>query len=98
MALKKITYVNQKTVIEAQNLNEIQDAIIALELQGGGGGGGGSYALASIVDGVLYTYNSAASPASPDVGGTTLTTGDVGYIEIEGTNTTAVTDDTLMLG
>ena len=31
MALNKRTYVDQETVITAQNLNEIQDAIIANE-------------------------------------------------------------------
>lgn len=31
MALQKVTYVNGETVITAENLNEIQDAIIALE-------------------------------------------------------------------
>lgn len=29
--LKKVTYVQAKTVIEAQNLNDIQDAILELE-------------------------------------------------------------------
>ena len=31
MALTKVTYVNGTTVIGAENLNDIQDAIIALE-------------------------------------------------------------------
>lgn len=31
MALTKVTYVDEETLIEAQNLNDIQDAIIALE-------------------------------------------------------------------
>ena len=31
MALKKVTYIDETTVIEAENLNNIQDAIIALE-------------------------------------------------------------------
>lgn len=31
MALKKVTYEDERTVIEAENLNAIQDAIIALE-------------------------------------------------------------------
>ena len=31
MALKKVTYIDEKTVIEAENLNDIQDAIIVLE-------------------------------------------------------------------
>ena len=31
MALTKVTYENHKTVITAQNLNDIQDAVIALE-------------------------------------------------------------------
>lgn len=34
MALNKVTYVNGETVITAENLNEIQDAIIALENAG----------------------------------------------------------------
>ena len=37
MALKKTNYVNGKTVITAENLNEIQDAIIALESTGDDG-------------------------------------------------------------
>lgn len=35
MALQKVTYVNDETVITAENLNEIQDAIIDLEQSGG---------------------------------------------------------------
>lgn len=31
MALNKVTYVDNETVIGADNLNEIQDAIVALE-------------------------------------------------------------------
>ena len=31
MALNKIEYINNETVIMAENLNDIQDAIIALE-------------------------------------------------------------------
>lgn len=31
MALKKRTYISKETIITAQNLNDIQDAIIALE-------------------------------------------------------------------
>lgn len=34
MALNKVEYVNGETVITADNLNEIQDAIIALEATG----------------------------------------------------------------
>ena len=37
MALTKINYVSGKTVITAENLNEIQDAIIALEDAGDDG-------------------------------------------------------------
>lgn len=36
MGLNKVTYVDNETVIYAQNLNDIQDAIIELE-EGGGG-------------------------------------------------------------
>lgn len=39
MALTKINYVSGKTVITAENLNEIQDSIIALESNGGVGMG-----------------------------------------------------------
>lgn len=39
MALTKINYVSGETVITAKNLNEIQDAIITLESNGGGGMG-----------------------------------------------------------
>lgn len=42
MALIKVIYVDEETVISAENLNAIQDAIIALE-QGGGGGGTTNY-------------------------------------------------------
>lgn len=35
MALSKRTYVSGQTIITAENLNEIQDAIIALESNGG---------------------------------------------------------------
>ena len=38
MALTKRNYVSGETVITAKNLNEIQDAIIALESNGGAGG------------------------------------------------------------
>ena len=31
MGLTKVTYVDNKTVISAKNLNDIQDAIVALE-------------------------------------------------------------------
>lgn len=33
MALTKVTYVDEETLIEAENLNDIQDHIIALETQ-----------------------------------------------------------------
>ena len=34
MSLKKVDYINQETIIEAENLNDIQDSIIALEETG----------------------------------------------------------------
>lgn len=39
MALEKVNYVSGKTVITAKNLNDIQDAVIALENKDGGGSG-----------------------------------------------------------
>lgn len=39
MALKKVNYVSGKTVITAENLNEIQDAVLDLESKGGVGMG-----------------------------------------------------------
>ena len=36
-ALNKRTYVNSETTITAENLNDIQDSIIALQTDGGGG-------------------------------------------------------------
>lgn len=36
MSLQKVTYVDQQSVISAENLNNIQDAIIDLESSGGG--------------------------------------------------------------
>lgn len=39
MALTKINYVSGKTVITAENLNDIQDAILDLERKGGVGMG-----------------------------------------------------------
>lgn len=39
MALTKKNYVNGKTVITAENLNDIQDAVIDLESKGGVGMG-----------------------------------------------------------
>jgi hypothetical protein len=41
MPLQKRVYSENETVITAQNLNDIQDAIIALENNGGSGGSGG---------------------------------------------------------
>lgn len=58
MALNKVTYVDGATVIYADNLNAIQDAIIALE-NGGGGGGGGT-----------TNYNDLTN--KPQIGGVTL--------------------------
>nr|DAG71442.1 MAG TPA: hypothetical protein [Caudoviricetes sp.] len=39
MALEKVNYVSGQTIITAENLNDIQDAILALESKGGGGSG-----------------------------------------------------------
>lgn len=39
MALKKTNYVNGKTVISAENLNDIQDAVLDLESKDGVGMG-----------------------------------------------------------
>ncbi len=56
MALNKVTYVDGATVVYADNLNAIQDAII--ELENGGGGGG--------------TTNYNALSNKPQIGGVTL--------------------------
>lgn len=56
MALDKVTYVDGATVVYADNLNAIQDAIIALENGGGGGG----------------TTNYNALSNKPQIGGVTL--------------------------
>lgn len=57
MALNKVTYVDGATVVYADNLNAIQDAII--ELENGGGGGGGT-----------TNYNALSN--KPQIGGVTL--------------------------
>jgi len=61
MALKKTNYVNGKTVISAENLNDIQDAVLDLESKDGVGMGitgatVGQIAKVAAVDasGVLY--------------------------------------------
>lgn len=56
MALNKVTYVDNETVIYAQNLNDIQDAIIALEQ-----GGGGIPAPSNPSNGQFLVYSSAQS-------------------------------------
>lgn len=40
MSLSKVTYVDGKTVISAKNLNDIQDAVVALEQSSEHGSGG----------------------------------------------------------
>ena len=52
MALTKINYVSGKTVITAENLNAIQDAVLALENKGGGGSGLTATQIAAL-DGLL---------------------------------------------
>lgn len=70
MALQKVDYVNQVTVITAENMNDIQDAIIALQSGGTGGvtsvnGKTGVVVLtASDVGAGTYSKPSGGIPAS----------------------------------
>lgn len=52
MALKKVNYVSGKTVITAENLNDIQDSALALESEDGGGSGLTATQIAAL-DGLL---------------------------------------------
>ncbi len=52
MTLKKVNYVSGKTVITAENLNDIQDAVLALESKDGGGSGLTATQIAAL-DGLL---------------------------------------------
>lgn len=52
MALKKVNYVSGKTVITAENLNDIQDSVLALESEDGGGSGLTATQIAAL-DGLL---------------------------------------------
>ncbi len=52
MALTKTTYVSGETVITAKNLNDIQDAVLALESKDGGGSGLTATQIAAL-DGLL---------------------------------------------
>lgn len=66
MALTKVTYENHKTVITAQNLNDIQDAILELEKASGNvpGAGEATRTIAVINPRSNYTVSEAA--ALPD--------------------------------
>lgn len=55
MALIKRNYVSGKTVITAENLNEIQDSIIELESNGGVGMGNPVYSALSELVGLYVT-------------------------------------------
>ena len=55
MALTKRNYVSGETVITAENLNEIQDSIIALESNGGVGMGNSVYSALSELVGLYVT-------------------------------------------
>ncbi len=68
MALNKVTYVDGATVVYADNLNAIQDAIIELE-NGGGGGGGGAVTSVNGKTGVV-TLSASDVSALPTAGGT----------------------------
>jgi hypothetical protein len=74
MALRKVTYVNNQTVISAENLNAIQDAVIALENapSGGGGGGDGFSPIAT----VTQTANGATISITDKNGTTTAEVSD----------------------
>lgn len=77
MALIKVIYVDGETIISGDNLNAIQDAIIALE-QGGGGGGTTNYNELNnkpSIGGVTLSGNKSpgelgaiAAPTSPATG------------------------------
>lgn len=75
MALTKVVYVNGVTVITAENLNEIQDAIIALERGGGGTSDYNDLTNKPSIGGVTLSGNKSlsdigaiAAPASPATG------------------------------
>lgn len=57
MSLQKVTYVSQQSVISAENLNNIQDAII--DLESSGGGGGSVFELASLTTAAMPSYEVA---------------------------------------
>ncbi len=67
MALTKVTYTDGAAVIYAQNLNDIQDAIIALE-QGGGGGGGAVDSVNGKTGVVVLTASDVGAYVKPSGG------------------------------
>ena len=75
MALTKVVYTNGVTVITGENLNEIQDAIIALEQGGGGTSDYNDLTNKPSIGGVTLSGNKSlsdigaiAAPASPATG------------------------------
>ena len=58
MGLEKRNYIDKETLITAKNMNDIQDAIIALE--NGGGGGVTDEHINSLIDEKLGVIANAA--------------------------------------
>lgn len=78
MALTKRNYVSGKTVITAENLNEIQDSIIALESNGGSTpyiGDNGNWYIGSTDTG-KPSRGTAGAPGKTPVRGTDYWTAD----------------------
>lgn len=66
MALTKVTYENHKTVITAQNLNDIQDAILELEKATGNVPGAGEATRTIAVINPRSNYTASEAAALPD--------------------------------
>lgn len=66
MALTKVTYENHKTVITAQNMNDIQDAILELEKAAGNVPGAGEATRTIAVINPKSNYTASEAAALPD--------------------------------
>lgn len=101
MGLTKVTYVDKQTIISADNLNDIQDAIIALQNTSNGGSSGESSGSAVGIASVVQTTTSTADDGNNIItvtltDGTTSTfkvqngskgsTGTAGYTPVKGTD------------
>lgn len=88
MALKKVNYIDEETVIEAENLNDIQDSIIALE--DGVVACTASGNVLSITDSSfnkllglsIYGKSTQAGTPTPDAPVDIVSVGDDGYVSI----------------